>query len=384
MKSRFAGICAVFAVLMLSSSLEGQSASQKDDARRAAKAAEKAANARPVPAPVPTASVPLPSAMMPMPTADSNDLLVGGAPDPKEEKTETVVSHVEKSTSSGTPKRETSTRSTTVQSVKKSAAVAPETTRVKSTVQISRPKASPAKEKPKAFVPRKDSNAEAIKSKASKDTTPREIRRVVVRSRDPWHAFWKTPLTQERYAVAIETDDQSELNGPCTSFVSTMNKRFPDLNLADCQQAADHIRSMEVRALPSMKRKVTLARIRRGVVDMNWERNLRNGETGLYNVAESRFEVSMACGNPILEDLPISSVIAAQPANDLRSGSRVGIDPSRVRARGLPNDGRSWVSRNRTPLLWTAGLLTVAGGAVAYYCHKEGCGAYSTSTSTSH
>ena len=116
--------------------------------------------------------------------------------------------------------------------------------------------------------------------------------------------FVKHTVSQEEYAKAIEKNDRKVLNVSCEEMMTAANAVF-EANLSQCADLGAYVRQLEVKPCPTVT--TTVARVLPGShVDLyGYSRELREGETCLYENNSARWFASLSCGNFITKSLPV-------------------------------------------------------------------------------
>lgn len=210
-------------------------------------------------------------------------------------------------------------------------------------------------------------------------------------------AILKHPIVHEGFVEAIRSDNELILNVPCMALVETANEIYGSEH-ADCAELADYLKTLSVQPCPMRETRLTRV-LADGSIDWkDWSRQLREGETCLYDNNEARWIASLSCGNYIVDELPVytamvrdelpaESPISWTPSarnlfsSEALSRSLEGVDRNEgqsvatVEEHEAPpklGEKRSWIGRNWKWLVPTLAGVTAGTAAACYHwCVNE-------------
>ena len=198
-------------------------------------------------------------------------------------------------------------------------------------------------------------------------------------------AMVRGPITQERYATAIERNDTSILRANAEQILEAFQLIAPDVETRSLTDLARYIRHLEVRSCPQGVHELSRAVLPSRTIGWGVRRAFRAGEMCLYDTSLARFVLSLDCGNLIRPPAPV-----VEPASLNRGGEPAPVaiaPPQQVTPRDQTIEGRRpviivvnnvgpagpWVRERGSSWVPKAIALVVVAGAItcAIICRED-------------
>ncbi len=173
----------------------------------------------------------------------------------------------------------------------------------------------------------------------------------------------------EKLAQEIENcadKKRTNFRGTCEMLVESFNRAFDDIDdVEDYKELADYFRK-ETRMVPCPQRMTRVGRVLGDKIDLDWKRELREGEQCAYDDNAQRY-VAAGCGQWLPDKMAVytassqkpNSVVGGDDDGEGDEGDGLTMPPNSGNSqRGQARDERSFIGRH-----WKK--AAVAGGVVA-------------------
>ncbi len=183
-----------------------------------------------------------------------------------------------------------------------------------------------------------------------------------------------TLASAEEYAEVIEACEDvpkgAKLVATCDQLVESFNRRFTHVHVSNHHELAAYVRNLAVKPLPSGK--MSIARIVGNNVDLDYERDAREGELGLYDTSEGIFISSMSCGQwlrrkgnkPVFTAMTAGHPIAEAAGREARNQK---LAPAKKDGSGDEHRNVLSLHRKSGKVVWTLTALGAGTYAAWYY-----------------